>query len=68
MKNKPRLFISMHYLELGGAESALIGLLQSLNKERVEVDLFLHDARGELVSFIPSWVNVLPQIKEYSFI
>ena len=49
MKNKPRLFISMHYLELGGAESALIGLLQSLNKERVEVDLFLHDARGELV-------------------
>ena len=68
MKNKPRLFISMHYLELGGAESALIGLLQSLNKERVEVDLFLHDARGELVSFIPSWVNVLPQIKEYSLI
>ena len=32
------------------------------------MDLFLHDARGELVSFIPSWVNVLPQIKEYSLI
>ena len=58
----------MHYLELGGAESALIGLLQSLDKERIEVDLFLHDARGELVSFIPSWVNVLPQIKEYRLI
>ena len=27
---KPRIFISMHYLEIGGAETALIGMLQSI--------------------------------------
>ena len=27
---KPRIIILMHYLELGGAESALIGLLGAL--------------------------------------
>lgn len=66
MKN--RLFISMHYLELGGAETALIGMLQSINYSRYEVDLFLHSHRGEMMQFIPKEVNLLPEIKEYSMI
>lgn len=58
----------MHYLEIGGAETALIGLLNALNPKRVDVDLFLHDHRGEMMQFIPEWVNVLPAIKEYTML
>ena len=64
--NKPRIFIVMHYMEIGGAETALIGLLNALDPNRVEVDLFLHDLRGEMMQFIPEWVNLLPQIPKYS--
>ena len=31
---KPRIIILMHYMELGGAESALLGLLQSVDPAR----------------------------------
>lgn len=58
----------MHYLEIGGAESALIGLLHALDPERVEVDLFLHSRRGELLRFVPAWVRVLPEIRSYAAI
>ena len=57
---KPHILINMHYLEIGGAETALIGLLNALDPKRVDVDLFLHDHRGEMMQFVPEWVNVLP--------
>ena len=63
---KPRIFIAMHYMEIGGAETALIGLLNALDPNRVDVDLFLYDHRGEMMQFIPEWVNLLPQIPKYS--
>ena len=65
---KPHILINMHYLEIGGAETALIGLLNALDPKRVDVDLFLHDHRGEMMQFIPEWVNVLPPIKEYTML
>jgi len=65
---KKRIFISMHYLELGGAESALIGLLQSIDYTRYDVDLFLHAHCGEMMQFIPKEVNLLSEIKEYAHI
>lgn len=64
--NKPRIFIAMHYMEIGGAETALVGLLNALDPARVDVDLFLYDHRGEMMQFIPEWVNLLPQIPKYS--
>lgn len=63
---KPRIFIAMHYMEIGGAETALVGLLNALDPVRVDVDLFLYDHRGEMMQFIPEWVNLLPQIPKYS--
>lgn len=65
---KKRIFISMHYMELGGAEISLIGLLQAIDYSRYDVDLFLHAHRGELMQFIPKEVNLLPEVKEYSMI
>lgn len=64
----PHILIIMHYLEIGGAETALVGLLNALDKERVNVDLFLHDHRGEMMQFIPDWVNILPSIKPYTLL
>ena len=66
--NKPKILVLMHYLELGGAEMALIGLLNALDPERVDVDLFIYSHQGPLMKFIPEWVNLLPEVKEYSMI
>ena len=65
---KKRIFISMHYLEIGGAEMALVGLLQTIDYSRYDVDLFLYAHRGEMMQFIPKEVNLLPEIKEYAHI
>lgn len=63
---KPRIFIAIHYLHLGGAEISLIGLLQALNPEKVDIDLFVYSHEGELMELIPEYVNLLPEIKAYS--
>lgn len=63
---KPRIFIGIHYLELGGAEISLIGLLQALDYKKVDVDLFVYSHQGELMKMIPREVNLLPEIGAYS--
>lgn len=63
--NKPRVLIAMHYLHLGGAETALIGLLHAWDYERADVDLFLYARRGELLSELPLEVNLLPELADY---
>ena len=65
---KRRIIIIGHYLEIGGAETSLIGLLNALDYEKVEVDLFLYRHSGELMDKIPTHVNLLPEIPQYSFI
>ncbi len=66
--NKPRVLIAMHYLELGGAETSLIGLLQEWDYSKADIDLFLYSHRGELMKHIPPHVNLLPQKRAYSVI
>ena len=63
-----RLFISIHYLEIGGVETSLINLLLALNPQRVEVDLLVYDPRGEMMEFIPSWVKQIKAPKTYRYI
>lgn len=65
---RSRILILMHYLELGGAEMALIGLLHALDPERVDVDLFIYSHRGPLMRYIPKWLNLLPEVVAYSVI
>lgn len=60
------LLFAIHYLELGGAEMSLIGLLNSIDYSTTDVDLFLYSHRGELMEYIPSQVNLLPEIPEYA--
>lgn len=65
---KPRIFINMHYLEIGGAERALIGLLCAIDTEKVDVDLFLNQHTGEFMRYVPAGVRLLPEIGAYSAI
>lgn len=36
----------MHYMALGGAERALLGLLNAIDTEKVDVDLFINQHTG----------------------
>ncbi len=65
---KPRIIILMHYMELGGAEMALLGLLGALDSQRVDVDLFIYSHQGPLMRFIPKWIHLLPEVGSYSVI
>ena len=63
---KKRILFVMHYLEIGGAETALIGLLNAIDYSKYDVDLFLHSHRGEMLAFVPKEVNLLPEIPLYA--
>lgn len=65
---KKRLFINIHYLEIGGAERALLGLLSALDPDKVDIDLFVNQHTGEFMSLIPNSVNILPEVPEYTCI
>lgn len=58
--NKKKIIILSHAMEIGGAERALLGVLNSIDYEKYEVDLFLNRTEGELLNFIPKSVEILP--------
>ena len=65
---KPRILFLMHYMEIGGAEQALLGLLNALDYNRVDVDLFVYWHHGEYMKYIPKKVNLLPEVGRYSML
>lgn len=65
---KKKIFIFSHAMEIGGAERALLGLLNSIDYSKYEVDLFLLKHSGELMPLIHKQVNLLPEISQYSAI
>ena len=65
---KQKIFVNIHYLEIGGAERALLGLLSALDPEKVDIDLFVNQHTGEFMSLIPNYVHLFPEISEYTCI
>ena len=59
MKTKKKLLFVINSLGRGGAEKALIELLNVLDPERYEVSLYLMVNRGEFYRQLPSAVKVL---------
>lgn len=55
-----KIIIVSHAMEIGGAERALLGLLNSFDYSKFQVDLFLMRQEGDLFKFIPKEVNLLP--------
>ncbi len=68
ISQKPRILILMHYLEIGGAEISLIGLLNAIDTTKYDVDLFVYSHQGELMALIPQGINLLPEKRKYSMI
>ena len=62
---KSILFVS-HALELGGAERALLALLESLDPGKCDIDLFLLRHQGELLTKIPPYVHLLLESPSYA--
>lgn len=61
-----KVLIVSHGMEIGGAESALLGLLYAFDYKEFDVDLFLYRHTGELLKYIPEEVNILPENPKYS--
>lgn len=62
---KKKILIIHSSMELGGAETSLLGLLQSMDYNHYEVDLLLLDPSGALMELIPKSVTLLDTPKPY---
>lgn len=60
------IFITAHSMDIGGAEKSLLGILENVDTQIYNVDLFLLRHEGELLKEIPSSINILPKSNKYS--
>lgn len=65
---KKRILIAIHYMEIGGAERSLLGILNAFDTTRYEVDLFLYNHIGEFMSLIPDKIKILKEERKYTTI
>lgn len=63
---KKQILIIGPGMEIGGVERSLIGLLDAIDYDKYDVDLFLYSHSGEFMPFINKKVNLLPENKLYS--
>ena len=66
MSAKKSIFIAIQYLEIGGAERSLIGLLNAIDYSKFDVDLFVYKHTGEFLKLVPDQVRLLPENKRYA--
>lgn len=64
---KKNLLFVMNNLSCGGAEKALISLLETIDYSKFNVDLFLFKHEGLFFSKIPKQVNLLKEPYEYKY-
>ena len=55
-------------MEIGGVERSLLGLLDAIDYNEYDVDLFLFSHTGEFMPLINENVNLLPEYKLFSYI
>ncbi len=60
-----KILILHHSMEIGGAESSLLGLLQAYDYSKVYVDLMLLNKTGDLLSLIPNKVHIIDAPRQY---
>lgn len=63
---RKRILIVSHAMEIGGVERALLGMLETIDTTKYEVDLFLMRHQGELMKYVPSNINLLPENPKYA--
>lgn len=60
------VLIVSHALEIGGAERALLAMLELFDYSRYTVDLFLMRQTGDLMNLLPEQVHLLPEKRPYT--
>ena len=63
---KPSILIFSQAMELGGVERSLLGLLDSIDYDRYDVDLFLMRHSGELMPYLNPDASLLPELPQYA--
>lgn len=66
-KTKKKLLFIINNLHCGGAENALVSLLQVFDYERYEVDLLLMKNEGVFLKKLPKQVCLLPAPEEFVY-
>ncbi|HDR4563515.1 TPA: glycosyltransferase, partial [Bacillus luti] len=64
---KKKILFIINNLNCGGAEKALISLLENMNYSMYSVDLFLFKHEGVFFNKIPKQVNLLEEQLEYQY-
>ena len=68
-KDKKSILISFPgSMELGGIERSLLGLLDAIDYQEYDVDLFLYGHHGPLFPLINTNVNLMPEVKELAYL
>ena len=62
----PSILIFSQAMELGGVERSLLGLLDSIDYDRYDIDLFLMRHSGELMPYLNPKARLLPEIPQYA--
>jgi glycosyltransferase involved in cell wall biosynthesis len=65
--HKQRLLFVMNNLHCGGAEKALVSLLQTIDYSRFEVDLLLFRKEGLFLNQVPETVTILEAPQAYPY-
>lgn len=65
---KHTILIFSQAMELGGVERSLLGLLDSIDYDRYDVDLFLMRHSGELMPYLNPKAKLLPEIPQYALL
>lgn len=68
MGKKDIIIVFTGPMDLGGIERSLLGLLDSIDYNEYNVDLFLYAHHGPLMYLINENVNVLPEEKELAYL
>ncbi len=56
---KKKLLFAYDYMMTGGTTTAMLSLIEALDKEKYEIDLLLYNNKGDMLSEIPENVNLL---------
>lgn len=64
-KMKKKVLLIAPSMMIGGAERSLLGLLEAIDYEKLDVSLMLYRHEGELMNDIPEGPVILPEIDKY---
>ncbi|CAM4223649.1 glycosyltransferase [Bacillus luti] len=66
MMKKKKILIASFDLAIGGVERSLIGLLNTIDYSKYDIDLMLFKHEGEFFSLLPKEPNLLQELKQYT--